>query len=222
VSTHDDEDKEEESFDPVFQTPSHDEKTDDEDIHGMNVEGDEMDDEGANEVDDTNELYRDMNINLEGPDIQMADDQTTQVIEYTHVTLTSVNPEDDDDQNDDDDEQTDLDNDDDDFIHPKVSTHDDEDKEEESFDPVFQTPSHDEKTDDEDIHGMNVEGDEMDDEGANEVDDTNELYRDMNINLEGPDIQMADDQTTQVIEYTHVTLTSVNPEGQQQSSFVSS
>nr|GEW75501.1 hypothetical protein [Tanacetum cinerariifolium] len=60
----------------------------------MNVEGDEMDDEGANEADDTNELYRDMNINLEGPDIQMADDQTTQVIEYTHVTLTSVNPED--------------------------------------------------------------------------------------------------------------------------------
>nr|GFB22682.1 hypothetical protein [Tanacetum cinerariifolium] len=48
------------------------------------------------------------------------------------------------------------------------STHDDEDKEEESFDPIVQTPSHEEKTDDEDndedSHGMNVEGDEMDDE----------------------------------------------------------
>nr|GEZ67514.1 hypothetical protein [Tanacetum cinerariifolium] len=67
------------------------------------------------------------------------------------------------------------DNDDDDFIHPKFSTHYDDDKEEESFDPIVQTPSHDEKTDDEDndedSHGMNVEGDEMDDEGANEEDD---------------------------------------------------
>nr|GEY31821.1 hypothetical protein [Tanacetum cinerariifolium] len=52
------------------QTPSHDEKTDDEDndknSHGMNVEGDEMDNEGANEEDDANELYRDVNINLKG------------------------------------------------------------------------------------------------------------------------------------------------------------
>nr|GEW93758.1 hypothetical protein [Tanacetum cinerariifolium] len=73
---------------------------------------------------------------------------------------------DDDDQNDD--EQTDSDNDDDDFIHPKFSTHDDEYKEEESFNLIIQTPSYDEKTDDEgndeDSHGMNVEGDEMDDE----------------------------------------------------------
>nr|GEW71903.1 hypothetical protein [Tanacetum cinerariifolium] len=73
-----------------------------------------------------------------------------------------------DDQNDDDDEQTDSDNDSDDFIHPMFSTHDDEDKEKESFDPIVQTPFHDEKTDDEDndedSHGMNVDGDEMDDE----------------------------------------------------------
>nr|GEU80122.1 protein NYNRIN-like [Tanacetum cinerariifolium] len=69
----------------------------------------------------------------------------------------------------------------------KFSTHDDEDKEEKSFDPIVQAPSHDEKTDDEDndkdSHGMNVEGDEMDDEGANEEDDANELYRDVNINF---------------------------------------
>nr|GEZ57466.1 hypothetical protein [Tanacetum cinerariifolium] len=37
----------------------------DEDSHGMNVEGDEIDDEGANEKDNANELYRDVNINLE-------------------------------------------------------------------------------------------------------------------------------------------------------------
>nr|GEZ23194.1 hypothetical protein [Tanacetum cinerariifolium] len=98
---------------------------------------------------------------------------------------------DDQDDQDDDDEKTDSDKDDDDFIHPKFSTHDEEDKDEER------------------------------DEGANEEGEANELYRDVNINLEGQDIQMADVQTTQVIEDTHVTLTSVNPKGQQQSSSVS-
>nr|GEZ67001.1 hypothetical protein [Tanacetum cinerariifolium] len=98
--------------------------------------------------------------------------------------------DDDDDQNDDDDdEQTDSDYDGDDFIHPKFSTHYDEDKKEETFDPIVQTPSHDDKTDDEDndedSHGINVKGDEMDDEGENEEDYANELYRDVNINLEG-------------------------------------
>nr|GEY16860.1 hypothetical protein [Tanacetum cinerariifolium] len=73
-------------------------------------------------------------------------------------------------EDDDDDEKTNSDNDDDDFIHIKFSTHDDddEDKKEESFDPIVQTPSHDEKFDDEDndkdSHGMNVKGYEMDDE----------------------------------------------------------
>nr|GEU70190.1 retrovirus-related Pol polyprotein from transposon TNT 1-94 [Tanacetum cinerariifolium] len=117
---------------------------------------------------------------------------------------------------DDDDEQTDSDNDGDDFVQPKFSTHDEEDKLDKSFDPIVQTPSHDEKTYDEDndkdSDGMNVEGDKMDDEGSNKEDDTNELYRDVNINLEGRDIQMADVQTTQVIKDTHVTLTLVNPE----------
>nr|GEU36177.1 hypothetical protein [Tanacetum cinerariifolium] len=129
---------------------------------------------------------------------------------------------DDDDQDDDDDEQTDSDNDGDDFVHPKFSTHDEEDKDEESFDPIVQTSSQVENTNDEDndvdSHGINVEGDK----GANEEDDGNELYGDVNINLEGRDIQMVEAHTTQVIEDTHVTLTSVNPEGQQQSSSVSS
>nr|GEY81962.1 hypothetical protein [Tanacetum cinerariifolium] len=125
---------------------------------------------------------------------------------------------DDDDQDDNEDEQTDSDNDGDDFVYPKFSTHDEEDKDEESFDPIVQTPSQVENTDDEDSHGMNVEGDE----GANEEDEANELYRDVNINIAGQDVQMIDVQTTQVIEETHVTLTSINLEGQQQSSYVSS
>ncbi|GJY83735.1 hypothetical protein Tco_0497111 [Tanacetum coccineum] len=58
--------------------------------------------------------------------------------------------EQDDEDQDDDNEQTDSDNDGDDFVHPKFSTHDEEDKEEDSFDPRVQTPSHVESTDDED------------------------------------------------------------------------
>nr|GEV54690.1 hypothetical protein [Tanacetum cinerariifolium] len=115
-----------------------------------------------------------------------------------------------------------TDNDGDDFVHPKLSTHDEEAKDEESFDPIVQTPSHvensnDESNDDE-SHGMNVGGDE----GPDVEDDDEELYRDVNINLEGRDIQMTDVHTTQVLKYTHVTLTPVNPDGQQQSSSLSS
>nr|GEV31378.1 hypothetical protein [Tanacetum cinerariifolium] len=70
-------------------------------------------------------------------------------------------------------------------------------------------------------------GNELDEEEANEEDEGYELYRDMNINLEGLDIQMIDAQqsnvlTTQVTEDTHVIITPVNPEGQQQNSSVSS
>nr|GEY26157.1 hypothetical protein [Tanacetum cinerariifolium] len=53
-----------------------------------------------------------------------------------------------DDQNDDDDEQTDSDNDGDDFVHPKFSTHDEEDKDKESFDHIVQTPSQVKNTND--------------------------------------------------------------------------
>nr|GEV23431.1 hypothetical protein [Tanacetum cinerariifolium] len=132
------------------------------------------------------------------------------------ISWKSSEEDDDDEVNMSDDDVDNQNNDGDDFIHPKFSTHDDEDKEEESFDPIVQTPSHDEKTDDEDndedSHEMNVEGDEMDDEGENEEDDANNLYIDVNINPEGQDIQMADVQITQVIEDTHVTLTLANLE----------
>ncbi|GJU10703.1 hypothetical protein Tco_1133099 [Tanacetum coccineum] len=51
---------------------------------------------------------------------------------------------------DNDDERTESDNDGDDFVHPKFSTHNEEEGEEESFDPRVQTHSHVESTDDED------------------------------------------------------------------------
>nr|GEU78334.1 hypothetical protein [Tanacetum cinerariifolium] len=53
-------------------------------------------------------------------------------------------------EDDDDDEKTDSDNDGDDFVHPKFSTHVEEDKDEESFDLIVQTPSQVENTDDKD------------------------------------------------------------------------
>ncbi|GJT90162.1 hypothetical protein Tco_1079007 [Tanacetum coccineum] len=137
----------------------------------------------------------------------------------------------DDEEQDDVNEQTDSDNDGDDFVHPKLSTHDEEDKEEEDSDPRIHTPSNYESTNDEEsdeeIQGVNVEGEEMDEEETNEEDEANELYRDVNVNLEGRDTEMTDAprtivQTTQVIEDTHVIITPVNPEAQQQSSSVSS
>nr|GEV12805.1 hypothetical protein [Tanacetum cinerariifolium] len=130
--------------------------------------------------------------------------------------------EDDDDQDDKDDDQTDSENNGDDFVYPKFSTHDEEAKDEENFDPIVQTLSHVENSDDEGnddaSHGMNVRGGE----GPNAEDEDNELYGDLNINLKGRDAQMTDVHTTQVVEDTHVTLTTVNPDGQQHSSSVSS
>nr|GFD05427.1 hypothetical protein [Tanacetum cinerariifolium] len=72
----------------------------------------------------------------------------------------------------------------------------------------------DDDSNDDEIHGMNVGGDK----GPDAKDDDEELYRDVNINLEGHDVQMTDVHTTLVLEDTHVTLTPVNPDGQQQSS----
>nr|GEW64549.1 hypothetical protein [Tanacetum cinerariifolium] len=122
-----------------------------------------------------------------------------------------------DDQEDDDDQDTD--NDSDDFVHPKLSIHEEEAKDEEIFDLIVQKPknSDDEGNDDASL-GMNVGSEE----GHDAEDDDEELYRDININLEGRDVQMTNVHTTQEFEDTHVTLTLVNLDGQQQSLSVSS
>ncbi|GKA45705.1 hypothetical protein Tco_0738501 [Tanacetum coccineum] len=141
-------------------------------------------------------------------------------------------------EDDDDDELTESDDDGDDFVHPKFSTHDGEAKqdeevnEEDIFDPRVQTPSHVESIDDEDsddvIQDANVKGDMINEEETYEEVEANVLYRDVNINLEGRDTMMTDSslpnvQATQETEDTHVILTAlINPEGQQQSSSVSS
>ncbi|GKA94863.1 hypothetical protein Tco_0816901, partial [Tanacetum coccineum] len=133
----------------------------------------------------------------------------------------SENDDDQDDDNDDnkdddgqdyENEQTESDNDSDDFVHPKFSTHDEEERQDKE---------------DKEEKGDNVEGEELDEEETNEEEEVNELYRDVNVNLEGRytemiDALLANVQTTQVIEDTHVIIIAVTPEVQQHSSSVSS
>nr|GEZ64579.1 hypothetical protein [Tanacetum cinerariifolium] len=87
----------------------------------------------------------------------------------------------------------------DDFVHPKLSVYEEEAKDEESFDPIVQTS----KNSDDASLGLNVGSEERQDA----EDDDEELYRDVNINLEGRDVQMTDVHTIQEFEDTHVTLT---------------
>nr|GEY20981.1 hypothetical protein [Tanacetum cinerariifolium] len=65
-------------------------------------------------------------------------------------------------------------------------------------------------------------GNDDDQDTDEEEDDEDELYKDVNINLEGRVVQMANAYATQDVKDTHVTLTPVNPDGQQQSLSVSS
>ncbi|GJX16355.1 hypothetical protein Tco_0217187 [Tanacetum coccineum] len=107
-------------------------------------------------------------------------------------------------EDEDDDERTDSDNDGDEFVHPKFTTHDDEARQEaevnkeDSFVPRVRTPSRAESTDD--------EGNDDETQG-----------RDAKIT----DAHQTIAYITQVIEDTHVIITPVNLEGQQQSSSVS-
>nr|GFA44951.1 hypothetical protein [Tanacetum cinerariifolium] len=97
-----------------------------------------------------------------------------------------------------------TDNEGDEFVHPKLSIHEEkETKDEESFDPIVQTPKNsDDKGNDDASLGLNVGSEE----GQDAEDDEDELYRDVNINLEGRDVQMTDVHSTQDFKDTHVTL----------------
>ncbi|GKB16053.1 hypothetical protein Tco_0849976 [Tanacetum coccineum] len=119
-------------------------------------------------------------------------------------------------------ERTESDNEGDEFVHPKFTTH----EEEESSDPRVHTPSQSEPSDNEEnvdvAQSEYTEEEEVNVEHTYEEEDANDLYRDLNVNLEGRDADMTyAPQTTQVIEDTHVTLTLVNLKGHQQSSLVS-
>nr|GFB46355.1 hypothetical protein [Tanacetum cinerariifolium] len=124
--------------------------------------------------------------------------------------------DDDDDQDEGNDDDQDSNEEGKEFIHHRISVHDEEEtRDEESFDPIPKTPEHtDDEGNGEENLGLNVDREE----GQDEEDDEDELYRDVDINLDGRSVQMADVYTTQEFEDSHVTLTSVNLDGQQQSS----
>nr|GEV77262.1 hypothetical protein [Tanacetum cinerariifolium] len=106
---------------------------------------------------------------------------------------------------------TESDNDGDDFVHPKLSTFNEEERQDEE---------------DKEAAGSDLREEKLDEEKKNE-EEVNELYNDVNIDLEGINTKMADAllaniQATQVIEDTHVIMTAVTPEVQHQSSSISS
>nr|GEV14888.1 hypothetical protein [Tanacetum cinerariifolium] len=90
---------------------------------------------------------------------------------------------------------------------------DEETREEESFDPIPKTPedSKDDGNGKED-QGLRI----SEEERIHEEEEADELYRDVNIN-QGRGLQVSHN-----IEDSHVTLTSIHPDGQQESSSVSS
>ncbi|GKC75566.1 hypothetical protein Tco_1126340 [Tanacetum coccineum] len=140
--------------------------------------------------------------------------------------------EDDDDQNDDNVDNEDDDNqnddnadneDDDDQNDDNADNEDDDDDQNDDNANNKEEEWYDDEAYDEENQGVNVEGEELDEEEINKEEEVNELYRDLNVNLEERDTEMMDAllpnvQTTQVIEDTRVIITVVTPEVQQQKS----
>ncbi|GJR81633.1 hypothetical protein Tco_0152418 [Tanacetum coccineum] len=120
-------------------------------------------------------------------------------------------------EDDDDEEMTESDNDGDDFVHPKLTTHEDEIIHEQDTDEDdSRISSSDEDDSDNDVEGAKVAGAKSGEDATDAKDQGNEAVKDSNTDLDGRDKVMTD------VEDTHVTLTPVNPDGQQQSSSVSS
>ncbi|GJW80114.1 hypothetical protein Tco_0144089, partial [Tanacetum coccineum] len=120
-------------------------------------------------------------------------------------------------EDDDDEEMTESDNDGNDFVHPKHTTHDDEIiHEDETDEDDSSISSSDEDESDNDVEGAKVAGAKSGEDATDAKDQGNEAVKDSNTDLDGRDKVMTD------VEDTHVTLTPVNPDGQQQSSSVSS
>ncbi|GJZ73132.1 hypothetical protein Tco_0637278, partial [Tanacetum coccineum] len=85
---------------------------------------------------------------------------------------------------------------------PDVPTYESNDEQiswkssEEEDDDEDNVSEHEDDDDDEEVQGVNIEGEAMDKAENNEEDEWNELYRDLNVNLEGQDVEMTDDQPT--------------------------
>ncbi|GJX96434.1 hypothetical protein Tco_0352232 [Tanacetum coccineum] len=167
------------------------------------------DDEDDEQADDDNDDEHNDDENAQEDDDEHDDDEKVQD-DDEHDEYKKV-------QDDDDEELTESDNDGDEFVHPKLTTHDDEiiHEEDSDEDDSSISSSDDEDSDDED-EGTNVEGEKTQEEATETKDQGNEEVKDTNTDLDGRDKVMTD------VEDTHVTLTPVNPDGQQQSSSVSS
>ncbi|GJR31672.1 hypothetical protein Tco_1107904 [Tanacetum coccineum] len=126
------------------------------------------------------------------------------------VNETTQDDEDEDDH-DDDEKATESDDDGDDFVHDDEIIHEEDTDEDDSS-----ISSSDEEDSDDEVEGTNVEGAKSGEEATYEEDQGNEAVKDTTTDLDGRDKVMTD------VEDTHVTLTPVNPDGQQQSSSVSS
>nr|GEZ70298.1 hypothetical protein [Tanacetum cinerariifolium] len=117
------------------------------------------------------------------------------------------------DRDDDEGDEKDESGDDDEESENDEESDDEETRKEESFDHIPRTPkdSKDNGNDEKDLGFKDGE-----DEWLNEEEEADELYRDVDIN-QGRGLQLSQD-----IEDSHVTLTLVQPDGQQESSSVSS
>ncbi|GKD76079.1 hypothetical protein Tco_1334361 [Tanacetum coccineum] len=150
----------------VPDVPTYDSK--DEQISWKSSDEDDNDEVNVSEDDDNQndddaDNEDDDNQNDDNTDNEDDDDQNDE----------NANNEGDDDQ-DDENEQTKSDNDDDDFVHPTFYTFDEKERQ------------------DEETQGVNVDGEELNEEETNEEEEANELYRDVNINLEERDTKMTD------------------------------
>ncbi|GKD58408.1 hypothetical protein Tco_1295917 [Tanacetum coccineum] len=162
---------------------------------------DDQDDEKAQDDEDEDKNDDNKTTQDDEDDDVNEDNETTQDDEDDDLHDDDENTQDDDDE-----AQTESKDDGDDFIHPKLTTHDDEiiheeeTDEDDTFDLIVHTPSRISSSDDEDSDN---EVERMDVEGAKSDEDATYV------------------EATQEIEDTHVTLTPVNPDGQQHSSFIS-
>nr|GEY32653.1 hypothetical protein [Tanacetum cinerariifolium] len=153
-------------------------------------EKDRDDDEG-DEKDESDDREED---NAEDKDCDKRDDDDDQEIAKTDEQDDAERGRDDDEENESDEE-----------------SNGDETREEESFDPILRTPEDSEDDD----HGEEDQGLRIsEEERLNKEEEADELYRDVDIN-QGRGLQLSQD-----IEDSHVTLTPVNLDGQQESSSV--
>ncbi|GJS57023.1 hypothetical protein Tco_0651807 [Tanacetum coccineum] len=124
--------------------------------HKSHASGSVSDEEDDDEVAMSNDDGNDDDVDNQDDDDNDDDDQNDDNTDNEN----DDNDDDDDGQDqegqDDDNEQTDSDNNGDDFVHPKFSTHDEKDNEEEGSDLRVQTPSHYESTDEEERRNVLV------------------------------------------------------------------